>query len=394
MIKIIHSFVLLSIIPFYTQAQVISQFNWNSNPVTKAAVGPDATYLSVFAVSSPGGVGGTNGLNAGLGRHDIDMIMPGTPFVSQPGLDISVDFRKEENDASFFLLGGLDFGINGGSLYIKYLLNVSGTNVPISANNLYDVADALFHTYRFVYNSSTGKATASVDGATVYTYQAAAGTTLSWTGAGTATIGGLMDGGNSNIPVLDNLIIQKPGVLLPLDLLSFDAHTGNAGNELLWTTAHEVNTRHFIIERSSDGIQFQTIGIVAAQQNYSGNTHYQFTDNAPSSVNFYRLKMVDADGSFSYSAVKKLSSAASVSISCYPNPVVDYVNVRIGQSSGPVYYSLVTLDGKVMQSGKIQADAAGQSVSLNLSAASKGIYLVRVQQEDMTGTQTFKILKQ
>jgi len=412
--KILHFFVLLAILPFFSQAQIISEFTWDNNPVTQAAVGPNATSVSTFATSSSGGSGGTNGLSAGTGRHDIDLVVPGAVFVSQPGIDISVDFLKEENGASFFTIGGLDFGITGGSIYVKFLLNVGGSDVAVSGNNIATVPDALFHTYRFIYNNTTGKAVVYIDGVSKYTYQAAAGTALSWTGATTATIASGMDGGNSNIPVLDNLIIQKPPVTLPLDLLSFDAYTGKTGNELVWTTAHEVNTRSFIIERSSDGIEFDAIGTVAAtgagsvignipgsgagtvQTDNSGNSPYQFIDNAPATVNFYRLKMVDADGSFSYSVVKKCSNTAGVSISCYPNPVVDYVTIRIGQSSGAVYYSLVTLDGKIMQSGKTGVDGTTQTVRLSLSAAPKGIYLVRVQESAGLpgGTQTFKIVKQ
>jgi len=207
-----------------------------------------------------------------------------------------------------------------------------------------------------------------------------------------------MDGSNSNVPVLDNLLIQVPPILLPLELLSFDARTEGAANELLWTTTREINTREFIIEHSSDGIQYESIGAVPAQQNYSGNADYRFTDNSPSSVNFYRLKMVDIDGNFSYSAVKGSGSAAAagsaVSISCYPNPVIDYVNIRIDHSTTvPYYYTVATLDGKTLQSGMIRTGEVEQQAKLNLAAAPKGILLIRVQEMGNATAQTFKVLK-
>lgn len=399
--KAIRVFALFSIISFSAQAQIISQFNWNSNPVTQAVVGNNATSVSPNATSSAGGVGGTNGLNAGSGRTDINMVLPGAPFTSQSGLDISVDFARQENGASFFTIGGLDFGISGGSIYVKFLLREGGADVPVSLTNKFTTpTDIAFHTYRFIYDNISGKVILYLDGVQQYTAQAGpAGTPLSWTGAGTATIASGMDGSNSNVPVLDNLLIQVPNTILPLDLLSFDARTEGAGNDLLWTTAREVNTREFIIERSADGVKYESIGTLPAQQNYSGNTSYRFTDNAPSSVNFYRLKMVDIDGNFSYSPVRELSSApiagSAVSISCYPNPVVDYVNIRIDHSTAlPYYYSVVTLDGKILQSGMIREGSVEQQAILNLSAAPKGIILIRVQEMGNAAAQTFKILKQ
>ena len=402
MIKTLSLFALLTLISLLTQAQIISQFDWNnsSNPVTQATVGPNATSVSTYAVSTTGGstlngASANNGLNAGAGRHDIDLVVPGAVFISEPGLDISVDFLKEENGAGFFTLGGLDFGISGGAIYIKFLLKVGGSDVAVSNTNVASVPDALFHTYRFIYNNTTGKAVVYIDGVSRYTYQAAAGTTLSWTGATNATIASGMDGGNSSIPVIDNVIIQRPAVTLPLSLLSFDAHSGNSGNTLSWTTDREVNTRNFVVERSLDGISFEAIGTVAAGQREDAHNDYLFTDNTPAAVNFYRLKMVDIDGSFSYSAVRKCSPAASVSIHCYPNPTVDEVHVQIDHSAGTMYYSAMSLDGKVLQSGIIQTGNGQQTISLNLRTVPRGMYLIRLQPEEgNTTVQTFKILKQ
>ena len=403
--KFIRALTLFCIINSSAQAQIISQFNWNSNPVTQAVAGPNATSVSSTATSSTGGAGGTNGLNPGLGRNEIAMFVPGATF-QQTGLDISVDFARQENGASFFTLGGLDFGISGGSIYVKFLLRESGSDVTINLTNKFTTpTDVNFHNYRFIYDNASGKVSLYLDGVAQYNAQVApAGTPLSWTGATNVEIGSGMDGSNTNVPVLDNLLVQYPPILLPLQLLSFDARTEGAVNELSWTTTREVSTLEFIVERSSDGVKYEAIGTVATQQNYSGNTSYQFTDNSPVSVNFYRLKMVDVNGNFSYSGIKDLGGmAAAVSISCYPNPVVDQVNIRIDYASVTTcHYSVITLDGKVIQSGHIQT-GSGQT-SLDLSTAPKGILLIRIQQDNDTAVQgtggqsqlvkTFKILRQ
>jgi hypothetical protein len=204
-----------------------------------------------------------------------------------------------------------------------------------------------------------------------------------------------MDGSGATIAVLDNFIAQVPPVILPLQLLSFDARSAGSTNDLTWTTTQEVNVSNFIVERSSDGVQFQSIGNRAAQQGYSGNNDYSFTDSLPAPTSFYRLKMTDLDGTFSYSPVREVNSAVAVSISCYPNPVVNSVNIRIDDPKPAVYrYSVVTTDGRILQAGVIEAGGAGQQISLNLTTAPRGILILRVQDADNSTAGTFKLFKQ
>jgi len=387
---------LLSIVT--ARAQLISKFTWETSNVLQSAYGPNAISISSYAVSSAGGAKGTNGLNPGTGSHDINMVLPGSSFTI-PGLDIAVDFLRKESQASFFTLGNFDFGINGGYLYAKFALIKGSSDTIVNATSLYNVpSDNAYHTYRFVYNSSTGLAMVYADGISVYSFQTAVSTGLYWTGAGNATVGTLMDGTGSNIAVLDNLIVSNPAgsSILPLELLAFDARPSAAYNALSWTTTREMNTRDFTIERSLDGVRFEAIGTVAAAGNYSGDNQYSFTDKQPEAgVSYYRLKMTDIDGAYTWSDVKKIGSSAAVTINCYPNPVIDQVNIRINDATASGYlYSLVTLDGKMIYSGKIAAGNSLQQVSLNVSGVAKGILLIRVQNEADQSSQTFKVVKQ
>lgn len=375
MTKTFSSLLLLFLLAITGRGQVISQFNWDSNPVTKAAVGPDATASAgMLATSTTGGAGGTNGLNPN--SHDVSMTLPGSTFTSMQGIDISVDFVRKENGASFFQLGGFDFGIATGSIYIKYVVKVGGSDVTRTQNAQYiPPTDNAFHTFRFVYNNNNGVGKFSVDGVTIATYTETAGTVLSWTGAGNATIGSGLDGSGSNISVLDNLIIQLPPILLPVELVSFDVVGGGLENKLSWKAANEAGLREFVVERSTDGSVFLPIGVVAG-----GTGGYVFADEAPGAVNFYRLRMVNIDGAFSYSPVRKVGS--SVVVACYPNPVVDYIHVKTGLSSAR--YMVVSMDGKILQSGVI----GGGQVSLNVTGAPKGMMILRVENE------TFKLFKE
>jgi hypothetical protein len=393
--KNLYSIILFTCLSIGVKAQIISEFTWDSNPVTQAAIGPNGTSVSAFATSSAGGTLGTNGLNPGTGSHDIDLVVPGATF-ELPGLDVAVDFKKEENGASFFTLGSLDFGITTGAIYGKFLLSKSGVDTMLTFNNMLAVPnDGAFHRYRFIYNNTDGVFTGSVDGTVQFTYLGVAGRPLSWTGATTATIGSLMDGSGNNVAELDSLVIQVPPAVLPLTLLSFDAHSAGPMNDLDWTTTREVNVSEFVVERSSDGVQYQAIGNRPAQETNSGNNDYSFTDSLPAPTSFYRLRMIDMDGSYSYSPIKEVNHAAAISISCYPNPVIDLVNIRIDDPNISSYrYSVITVDGRTLRTGMIEGGGAGQQTSINLASAPKGILIMRVQGADNGTTAVFKLFRQ
>ena len=91
---------------------------------------------------------------------------------------------------------------------------------------------------------------------------------------------------------------------------------------------------------------------------------------------------------------KKLSWAnVDVSVTCYPNPVVDYANLRFDQTPAANYrYTVSTEDGKVVQTGTFAISAIGQQFAINLSTAPKGMLMVRLEVGDATAS-IFQILK-
>ena len=94
------------------------------------------------------------------------------------------------------------------------------------------------------------------------------------------------------------VIISQP---LPIELLSFKAQNTEGGNQLTWQTASEINTSHFDIERSNDGIKFNKIGELKAQ-NKASNYNYldKFNDNG---IIYYRLTINDLDGKTNVSKI-------------------------------------------------------------------------------------------
>lgn len=110
--------------------------------------------------------------------------------------------------------------------------------------------------------------------------------------------------------------------VLPLKIVSFTGTAATACNILKWQTANEVNTKEFEIEKSADGITFNTVAIKPAAG--SAGNMYQYTDcSMILKSQFYRLKMMDNDGRFAYSSMVKMERKVNQSLSLGPNPVKD-----------------------------------------------------------------------
>jgi hypothetical protein len=373
---------------FSAKSQIISEFTWDANPVTQAFIGPNGTSVSASASSVAGGSSG-NGLDAGASGANINLTIAGTLFTI-PGIDVSIDFQKEENAASFFQLGNLDFGISGGDIYANLPLS-SG---QVNATNVEAVPATGWHTYRFVFNNNNRVFTASRDG-TVYYTATYPGATLTYTGSPNVVVGANMDGSNSNVAELDNLIVQAPPAVLALTLISFDALKTGSSNQLNWSASQEAQLTNYSVERSADGTQFSAMATITPQQGETTHT-YTYTDNNPLATSYYRLMMTDIDGAATYSAVKKISlaSTTAISVTCYPNPVVDYAMLHFDQALPANYhYSVLTADGRLLQTGIFTISGTGQQTVLNLSTAPKGMLFIRVE-SDAAVASTLEVLRQ
>jgi hypothetical protein len=100
----------------------------------------------------------------------------------------------------------------------------------------------------------------------------------------------------------------------PVTLISFTARENNSRAALEWVTASEQNSSYFSVEKSTDGVNFTEIGTVNAQGNSSNPITYGFEDNHFNEASYYRLKMVDKDGTFKYSKLGFLKNDISVRV--------------------------------------------------------------------------------
>ncbi|CAN5453684.1 hypothetical protein BH10BAC3_BH10BAC3_29510 [soil metagenome] len=124
------------------------------------------------------------------------------------------------------------------------------------------------------------------------------------------------------------------------------------GNRINWNTFTEQNSNSFIIERSANGQQFLPIGSIKAAGNTTSIKQYIYIDSRPlRDANYYRVKMVETNGSKHYSAIVMAASSGSNKALLYPNPAKDIVhvynvlrgsNIRISNAAGVIFYTAFT----------------------------------------------------
>ncbi|MDP4284912.1 MAG: T9SS type A sorting domain-containing protein [Bacteroidota bacterium] len=166
----------------------------------------------------------------------------------------------------------------------------------------------------------------------------------------------------------------------PVKLLNFSAQQENKSIRLQWQTAQENNSKSFEIEHSMNTTNWNTLATQPAAGNSAVVSSYSFNDASPTyGKNYYRLKQVDIDGSFTYSNVvsAEWSGTSGTLVEVYPNPVANSFTVDLHQAiTRPVYYELVTASGAVVRKGYITSN--GQQV--NIAALPKNIYLLKMLQ--------------
>lgn len=175
--------------------------------------------------------------------------------------------------------------------------------------------------------------------------------------------------------------------VMPLKLLSFAASPDPAGALLTWETSDEVNTDYFSIERSNNGVDFSPVGKLSTTGINKGNTNkYQYIDkNATSGLLYYRLKMIDLDKTFTYSAVQKVTVGEKANIILYPNPADHMITLK-----GVAKYSkarVTDMAGLTL----ITSNINGDELTLDVSRLKPGMYLLQVGNQHFE--KTLKLLK-
>lgn len=184
------------------------------------------------------------------------------------------------------------------------------------------------------------------------------------------------NGGSSDGSVL-SVIGLANSVSLPIKLSAFNAQLNGCNTSLAWQTSAEINADFFSVERSDGGLSFREIGRVKAVSQGGNLQSYSFVDNPAFTGNlYYRLRLVDKDGKFSYSSINEINMncGGKGRVIAYPTFTSGVVTVRL-----PMGYENATI--KVINSiGKeVMIDAIkSETRYLSLGGLSNGVYILQV----------------
>lgn len=168
---------------------------------------------------------------------------------------------------------------------------------------------------------------------------------------------------------------------LSVELVDFQGVTLPESNQLLWKTLTELNNDYFEIQRSYDGVNFETIGKLNGKGQSSNVSYYNFEDNqVRSGLVYYRLNQVDIDGAAFKTEILKLNRTSDDEglVSIYPNPTNKNLNVELNilNNSTQSKLEIVSLNGTVLHTELIESGRTTKS--LDLSNLTEGIYLIRL----------------
>ncbi len=175
-------------------------------------------------------------------------------------------------------------------------------------------------------------------------------------------------------------IVCSPSLItLPVILESFTAEKTVEGALLKWAVSGEINIAYYEVQKSTDGVHFSTITVIAASGNSSTPLHYSFTDVAlvNTSKVFYRLKMTDADARATYSATRYLDIIQeNASLTTYPNPVKERISIVLPQSwkEGNNLILFVNATGQVV----MKKTTTSLQSDFKVDMLSSGVYLIKV----------------
>jgi Concanavalin A-like lectin/glucanases superfamily/Secretion system C-terminal sorting domain len=167
--------------------------------------------------------------------------------------------------------------------------------------------------------------------------------------------------------------------VLAVELLDFKAVLNNKAVDVSWRVADEKDVLHYIVERSTDGKVFE----VLKQQKTEQSLTYTVKDETPQyGTNYYRLKIVEKDGSVRYSAVKSVVLESSqMSYNVYPNPTADKLNIEfVAERTQVIDFELINVVGQIVYRYTLQSKEGKNHLFFNTNSIPAGLYSLKIRQ--------------
>lgn len=258
---------------------------------------------------------------AGLGRDNVSSLLQLNSQSVNAGSMVNLQIASLPTDLSFLI-----WGSNNGSVTVPNTVDVQSP-----------VLRRLARVWRVSNINSVGPVTVNIDLSTVPGAKLQADLRLIVDGdgvfnAGTTALTGTLVGNiftvtnvtlaNGNYFTIGSVSLSTP---LPVQLTQFDVELSGENVTATWATASELNADFFEVQRSKEGVEYESIGKVKAFGTTTIPQKYSLDDTNPyNGISYYRLRQVDFDGTQTFSDVRSITiDKKATRISIFPNPVLN-----------------------------------------------------------------------
>lgn len=391
--------IILASLTHTSTAQVIlSQFDFNSLPLTSATVGPNGTSVNSNAATSGSGIMfATSGTTIGL-----DLVVPvGTFAPTMQSIDIRFEYARNENDAYLLEMGNLAVYLQAGTLYFDYRVERNRNHNDARSLSYAGYTRTLSGVYKYLrvtYDAATGYGALYVNDTLRASHQGDPGKNIALGNPSTMTIGRILDGSGNNFATLGSVTIWS-GIssALPVELTSFSAVKRSDAVQLRWHTITELNNYGFEVQRSFDKKNWEEMDFVPGNGTVNSPRSYSWSDasvlrSGRGNV-YYRLRQIDRDGSYEFSSVVEVALEGGNGFAvtqAFPNPFNPSTtfSVRLERDE-QVHASVFDAAGRevaTLINGELLA-AGMHNLSFHADQLPSGIYFAVVR----TATQTASI---
>lgn len=196
--------------------------------------------------------------------------------------------------------------------------------------------------------------------------------------------------GENTLPEFGSFVLINTNPLssLPVNFIDFSVKALNNRALLSWSVS-EKNVSHYIIERSADGNQFDSIGMVMPNNTMSTESHYQFTDYQPlTGKSYYRIREVGLNYQSTYSEIKFVYfEPGSFTFMIQPNPSGNRLKIIVSSPQEKIGYKITDVRGAVLLQGYQLSQ--NRDFDINITAMANGIYYLTLTKGSETVTKAF-----
>lgn len=327
-----------------------------------------------------------------LNQNSSFLYILGGTFTVEEGATLNTNRRIIVDGATLIVNGQFNVGDGAGN---DNLVVTGGGSITVGSNGNIDVGNGNVR----VGSNGANSGSLTVNGTLSTSGNLVIRNTGGLSGSGTVTYGGNFTSSgttNGSFTSCSGSNTSCGDSSLPVELVTFKTTlTRDGAADLHWETATELNNEGFHVEKSSDGLHFESIGFVPGNGTSNQTHYYNFQDESLSTSSYYRLKQVDYDGQFEYSPVSfvKITSTNSVpKIGIYPNPVVS--NFQFTESTEGVFdWTLMSITGqKIITETNLTVAQAEVRLNQSLGLLDAGTYLIIMQNSETR--QHIRMLKQ